>query len=144
MKPISRAILLGLAITATLGCGELVEDDPDAAIIDNTDDTDKAPLSAKVSIPEGAAIPGCETTDECYLPAIVEVRVGGEVTWSNNDTAAHTITHGTPSEGLLGEFDSGLVLDGEAVYAYTFDTAGEFPYYCQVHPWMEGTIKVKE
>jgi len=53
---------------------------------------------AHVSIPAGSSVPGCEETSECWLPNEVTVDVGGEVTWSNDDTAAHTVTSGTPSD----------------------------------------------
>ena len=51
--------------------------------------------TASVSIPAGSSVPGCEETNECWIPNEVTVDVGGEVTWSNDDTAAHTVTSGT-------------------------------------------------
>ncbi|MDX1372978.1 MAG: hypothetical protein R3321_10935, partial [Nitrososphaeraceae archaeon] len=33
--------------------------------------------TASVSIPEGTSVPGCETTNECYVPATVTIDVGG-------------------------------------------------------------------
>ena len=48
-----------------------------------------------VSLPEGTSVPGCEETDACYIPSSVNVGVGETVTWSNDDTAAHTVTSGS-------------------------------------------------
>ena len=86
-------------------------------------------------------MPGCEVTNECFIPADVTVDVGGEVTWTNDDTAAHTITAGTVDDGPTGPFDSGLVITG-STYTFKFEEAGMYPYYCLVHPWMTGTVTV--
>ena len=92
----------------------------------------------------GSGAPGCEDTAEgCYIPGTATVDVGGVVTFSNPDSAAHTFTAGTPTEGPSGEFDSGLAMAGSE-YTWTPETVGEVPYFCMVHPWMEGTIIVQE
>lgn len=92
----------------------------------------------------GSGAPGCEATAEgCYIPSTATVDVGGKVIFSNTDTAAHTFTAGTAAEGPSGEFDTSLVIAGSS-YEWTPTTVGEFPYYCMVHPWMEGLIVVQE
>jgi len=63
-----------------------------------------------VSTPQGTSVPGCEETDTCFLPYMVTVDVGGEVIWSNDDTAAHTVTAGSAADGPSGEFDSSLFM----------------------------------
>ena len=95
-----------------------------------------------VSIPEGSGAPGCEETDECYIPATLNISAGTTVIWENNDAAAHLATSGTPDGGPDGVFDSGMIM-GEATYEYEFSETGEFVYYCLVHPWMVGTVVVE-
>lgn len=96
-----------------------------------------------VTVASGAGTPGCEETAEgCYLPKEVTVDVGGKVIFSNSDTAAHTFTAGTPSDGPTGEFDSGLVMAG-ATYEATLEKEGTVGYFCMVHPWMVGSIVVQ-
>ena len=101
--------------------------------------------TASVSMPAGTSVPGCEETNECYVPAEATVDVGGEVTWSNDDTAAHTVTSGNPADadsvGAL--FDSGLLLAG-STYSHVFEEEGTVDYFCIVHPWMQGTVIVQE
>ena len=95
-----------------------------------------------VSIPEGSGAPGCEETDECYIPATLNISAGTTVIWENNDAAAHLATSGTPDGGPDGVFDSGMIMGG-ATYEYEFSETGEFVYYCLVHPWMVGTVIVE-
>jgi len=95
-----------------------------------------------VSIPEGSGAPGCEETDECYIPATLNISAGTTVIWENNDAAAHLATSGTPDGGPDGVFDSGMIMGG-ATYEYEFSETGEFVYYCLVHPWMVGTVVVE-
>ena len=89
----------------------------------------------------GSSVQGCEVENECFIPADVTVDVGGEVTWTNDDSAGHTITSGSAKSGPDGTFDSGLVFP-ESTFKHKFEEAGEYPYYCIVHPWMAGTVTV--
>ncbi|AJM92075.1 plastocyanin/azurin family copper-binding protein [Nitrosopumilus piranensis] len=102
----------------------------------------ESPMSLTISTPDGVGVPGCEDTNECYLPYEVTVAVGTTVTWSNDDTAAHTVTSGNVNSGPTGVFDSGLFMSG-ATFDFTFNEAGAFDYFCMVHPWMTGIVHVK-
>jgi len=80
----------------------------------------------------------------CYVQGIATVDVGGVVIFSNDDTAAHTMTSGTPGGGdAMEAFDSGMVITGNS-WEFSPDTVGEFPYFCMIHPWMEGVLIVQE
>ncbi|MBI5859203.1 MAG: PEFG-CTERM sorting domain-containing protein [Nitrosarchaeum sp.] len=107
-----------------------------AAFADHTEVT--------ISTASGSNTPGCEETAEgCFIPKEATVDVGGKVIFSNTDTAAHTFTAGTATDGPSGAFDSGLVVAGSS-YEWTPTTAGEVPFFCMVHPWMAGLIVVQE
>jgi plastocyanin len=95
-----------------------------------------------ISIPSGSGSPGCEETDECYIPATLDISIGTTVVWENNDNAAHLATSGTPDGGPDGVFDSGMIMAG-ATFEQEFSDKGEFVYYCLVHPWMVGTVTVE-
>ncbi|NJK78084.1 MAG: hypothetical protein HC944_04455 [Nanoarchaeota archaeon] len=99
------------------------------------------PKTVSVIIPAGTSSPGCETSNACYTPESVTINVGDTVEWDNVDTAAHTVTGGSPADGPSGVFDSSLVM-GKALYAHTFDKAGTYDYFCMVHPWMVGKVIV--
>jgi len=101
---------------------------------------DVGPQTVTISMPSGTSVPGCEETNACYLPASVTVNSGDTVVWSNDDTAAHTVTSGTPTGGPDGAFDSGLVMVGSS-FEIVADT-GSYDYFCMVHPWMTGNVRV--
>ena len=98
--------------------------------------------SATVTNAPGSSVPGCEETDEgCFIPSMVTLDIGGEVTWMNDDTAAHTVTSGTPQGGPDGIFDSSLIMAGSS-FSHIFEEAGSYDYFCMVHPWMAGMVMV--
>ena len=70
-----------------------------------------------------------------FSPNPVEVKVGETVTWINDDSGRHTVT------SKDGTFDSGVMGKGQS-FSYTFDKAGEYPYFCSPHPGMVGTVVV--
>ena len=106
---------------------------------------------SEVTITTGSvplAAPGCGDTDECYTPSIATVDVGGVVTMTNSDTTGiHTFTSGTV-DGYVpspdDKFDSGLLHADGTQFLWTPDTVGDYPYYCTLHVWMQGVIKVQE
>jgi plastocyanin len=98
--------------------------------------------TASVSAPQGTSVPGCEETNDCFVPFEVTVDVGGVVNWSNDDSAAHTVTAGSAADGPSGVFDSSLFMAG-TTFSHTFEAEGEFPYFCMVHPWMQGIVTVQ-
>lgn len=99
------------------------------------------PATVKVNVAEGSGVLGCNETNECFIPYEVSIAVGGEVIWSNVDSAAHTVTSVNPSDEPDGVFDSSLFMAG-TTFSHTFDEAGTYEYFCMVHPWMKGIIQV--
>ncbi|WAB84146.1 plastocyanin/azurin family copper-binding protein [Microcella daejeonensis] len=91
-----------------------------------------------------------------FMPETITVPVGTTVTWTNGETIGHTITSGAwgdvnESTGLRGSqtpdglFDHKLAAMGSEgdSFSYTFDEAGEFPYYCQPHLTMNAMVIVE-
>jgi plastocyanin len=102
---------------------------------------EEAPMeeTVMVSIPKGSSTPGCEATEECFIPSTVTTSVGSTVIWTNDDSAAHTVTSGTAADGPDGIFDSSIFMSGKT-FEFTFDEAGSYDYFCVVHPWMTGKV----
>ena len=94
-----------------------------------------------VDIGIGTSLPGCEQDNSCYVPSSLNIQPNQIVMWDNKDSAAHTVTSGTPDIGSSGIFDSGIIAAGEK-FSYKFDNKGIFDYYCTLHPWMIGAVTV--
>jgi plastocyanin len=65
-----------------------------------------------------------------------KIAVGTTISWLNSDTTTHTST----ADGEA--WTSGNIAPG-ARYNFTFQSAGQFTYHCQIHPGMTGTIVVQ-
>ena len=98
-------------------------------------------VEAMITIPVKAARPACGPHPECYIPSYYVTKLNESVQWKNEDSAFHSVTSGSYGnpDGL---FDSGHI-DPYEMFSYTFDEPGMYPYYCTLHPWMAGQIKVE-
>ncbi len=98
-------------------------------------------IKGDVIMPTKVSRPGCEKTDNCYIPSKIIVIKGDSVTWVNEDAAFHSVTSGF-YDAPTDLFDSGY-LDPYQSFSYIFDETGTFDYYCTLHPWMKGQVIVK-
>lgn len=99
------------------------------------------PDGSRAAVRLGPRAVACRIARGAYAPAEVSARPGQAVTWINGDSAAHTVTSGTPSEGPDGMFDSGLLVPGSS-FAYRLRRKGRYRYFCIVHPWECGAVTV--
>jgi plastocyanin len=72
-----------------------------------------------------------------FSPATLKVKAGTTVTWTNQDTDAHTVT----SAGSGGPLRS-AALATHATYRHTFTKPGTYAYLCTIHPFMTATVEV--
>jgi plastocyanin len=93
-----------------------------------------AATSQAPAAPAGGAT-AVSVKDFAFNPATASVPTGSKVTWTNNDTTAHTVTFDD------GSADSGNVAPA-ATFDHTFTTAGTFAYHCTIHSQMKGTVTV--
>jgi len=91
-----------------------------------------------IKITPGSSIPHEGGLD----PEKITVKVDDEVIWKNEDSAAHCMASGTPEKGPDKKFNSGLFLT-KSSFVHTFREKGTFDYFCVVHPWKKGQIKVE-
>lgn len=77
-------------------------------------------------------------TNFSFSPASVSVKAGSTVTWTNNDSVAHTVTADSGSGP-----NSGSLAPGKS-YSFTYTSAGTFAYHCSVHPDMHGSVTVTQ
>ena len=102
--------------------------------------------SAPASAP-AAGGGGCTTSSEpgavtagienfTFDPADVTAAVGETITWTNADSAPHTVTLDD------GACDTGNIAQNASA-GLVFDAAGTYPYHCTIHPNMTGTITIQ-
>ncbi len=94
-----------------------------------------------IIMPVKSARPDCGPNVECYMPSYYVAKIGETVYWQNQDSAFHSVTSGQ-QENPDGLFDSGHI-DPYEKFSYTFTEPDVYPYYCTLHPWMNGMIKVE-
>ena len=70
-------------------------------------------------------------------PPMLDILAGETVTWTNDSARVHTVTADDDS------FDSGR-LSPSQTFTHRFTTAGEAPYHCTLHPFIQGVVDVHE
>ena len=98
--------------------------------------------SVTLNIPEGASVQG----NPAYEPDPLTITAGDTVEVSNQDTVPHTVTSGTgPEDAESGsQFDTSIIDAGATAQVDAASlAAGDYPYYCSVHPYMLGTMTVQ-
>jgi plastocyanin len=127
-------ILLTFALVA---CG----DSGDSNSTEGSDSADSAAAEPSGNAPapsgEAARAAKVKIVEFTYGPDPVTVQAGGKVIWQNEDTAPHTATADD------GSFDTDTIERGKLGSA-TFKQAGTYPYFCEIHPTMHGTVEVVE
>jgi plastocyanin len=133
MRAINLAILTIAAVLAVAACSG-----------SSTPASTAAPAAASPAAGSGSpasaapAAGGSAVTiaNFSFAPATITVPVGATVTWTNNDSAGHTVTAGD------GSFKSGKLASG-ATFSQTFAAAGTYAYHCSIHASMTGIVTVK-
>ena len=121
--------LVGLTIAAALtiaACGSAASETPASA----------APSEPASAAPSEPATTGLTFTIEGFKLPAVSAPVGETVTWKNLDSVGHTVT-----------LDDGSVngtISAGSTFSHGFDTAGTFPYHCDIHKSMTGTITITQ
>ena len=151
-KPIAILLLTSLLITLTFHSDDI----SGSNYIYAQEADDNSHKKNVVTIPRGSANPEVDITKlgprQWYLPRQVTVHTNDTITWTNNDTEAHTVTSGLSAgiESLMnnkrgtpnGIFDSGSFKPGQS-WTHTFANPGTYTYFCTIHPWMEGVVTVQ-
>jgi hypothetical protein len=101
------------------------------------------PREHVVVIQSGALVPpenwsgGLVFDNRYFSPSNLTVKVGDVVTWINRDSVTHTVT----DLSVQKAFDR--MLGPGQRFSYRFERRGVYVYYCVVHPWKGGEVKVE-
>lgn len=85
-------------------------------------------ISSQAHIANVTVAPGGTLT---FSPSVTNINVGDQVTWTWAATLGHTSTSGNPCTAN-GLWSSGGLSSGQT-FTFTFNSAGNFPYFCSPH-----------
>ena len=134
--PMTFGAILTLALAAACGGGAAATATPAAGTPAAGTATPVAATPTPAAIICGASGEGSSVSiaDFSFNPAAATVATNGFLTWRNNDGTSHTVTFDSgPNCGSLSGGDSETV---------QFTVAGSYPYHCNIHPDMTGTVEV--
>lgn len=77
-----------------------------------------------------------------FMPGELAVKAGTNVTWTNQDDILHTATSGATPGTADGKFDGPMDGPGKS-FTHLFDQPGRYPYFCNRHTSMTGTVVVE-
>jgi plastocyanin len=100
------------------------------------------PPGTPLTILEGASVQGSPNFD----PDTLTVKKGDKITVTNKDTLPHTVTSGTgPTDpNNAKQFDTSIIEAGATADIQTSSLgAGQYPFFCSVHPYMTGKLIVQ-
>ena len=107
---------------------------PELSAINNTLTDNNVTIAAGSSSPKN---------ENYFVPPVLHTGEGDIVTWTNEDSALHTVVSRAHAAGSsFPEFDSEYIGPNDT-FKYTFSTAGTFDYYCVLHPFMKGKVIVR-
>jgi plastocyanin len=106
-------------------------------------------FALSLGVPAALAGGGCHDTEfkdsrgvsvdlvsACFSPTVIRIQPGQRVTWTNQDSMAHTVTGAGYRWGSTNEL--GL----NQTVSFRFGSSGVYPYFCLFHPGMVGAVVV--
>jgi plastocyanin len=87
-------------------------------------------------IPPSAMAPTVNIDNFTFGPAAITVPIGATVIWTNRDDIPHTVV-------AVDKSFKSKVLDTDEKFSFTFTKAGNYDYFCSIHPHMTGKVVVK-
>ncbi len=98
----------------------------------------QTPVIGTENIPAEAKSWAVDIKGFAFNPGTVTIKAGETITWTNSDTAPHTVTDISGPES----FKSDPVAPGGS-FSHTFTKPGKYTYKCSIHPTMNGVVVVQ-
>jgi plastocyanin len=137
---LARAAATGALVLALAGCSGAASSAPSVAATVAPSSaapaaSSAAPSEASSAAPSAAAGDAVTIQGFSFKPDTINVKTGATITWTNNDSTAHTVTF---DDGSQSSKNIGL----GGTFQRTFSAAGTFAYHCSIHPTMTATVTV--
>jgi plastocyanin len=139
-KTMSIGVRIGIAVLATVFSSLVATTGVEevfafGAPARSAAETPAAQATTQAAAPVGKVVE-VKVDNFSFSPQTITVAPGTTVIWTNRDDIPHTVV----SDDKV--FKS-KVLDTDEKFSFTFDKAGNFPYFCSVHPKMTGKVIVQ-
>jgi plastocyanin len=132
MKNVLMVVIILAAVLLAVGCGQ--SSPASTSVASSASSTSE---TTTVSIPAVASkLVSVTISNLAFNPKDVTIPVNAKVTWTNNDSATHSVTSDS------GLFESPALKQG-SWFTYSFSEVGTFPYHCKFHAEMTGTVIVQ-
>ena len=138
-----------LALTLVLaGCTDSSQGEPTETARPSATAASEAPASdapaseTPASEEPDAAEAEVRIAEPDFIPELLTVAVGTEVTWVNDDSYDHTVTEGTDGDAVGDPIVDEPIAAGGTL-SVTFDEPGTYDITCQIHPTMQMTVVVE-
>ena len=118
------------------GLNSNVEFEFDVAKILTKDDADHL-----VVMSTGAWQQGCEKINTCFAPYTIVIKTGETILFENQDKFAHNVLLEGETDYLHSSTD---IINPNESFVYKFSEVGRHDYWCTLHPWMKGSVVVKD
>ncbi len=136
MKKVFLAVLVVLVL-GTGGWALFMQSDSNNDTPSNTPTSSGQDNATSDSSSSGTSSATVNITNMLFTPSQVTIQKSDTVTWTNNDSADHTVTADT------GNGPKSETITPGSTYSYTFDEVGSFQYHCSFHSAMHGTVVVR-
>jgi plastocyanin len=125
---------------------------PGESRIKNDPSIETRPISAVSAVPQSSNASGSvyvvnivdgageqKSVAQPFFPGSIKIHAGDVVNWINRDNVDHTVTSTLFNSGLIMPRGSAK---GASIFSHKFNEPGVYTYFCQIHPYMSGTIYV--
>ena len=149
MKPLIITLIIVLVVAAVAGFlifsgGNEQDINPDLnlgnsdieTLNNNTKDNTQTEDNTSVSVTQPQTY-DIKIKSFSFQPPELKIKAGDTVTWTNRDSASHTVTSDSGNE--IGS----SLLSKEETYSHTFMQTGTFAYHCRPHSGMKASIIVE-
>ncbi len=104
----------------------------------------RADMATKKTTLRPSATASISITAAGFEPAVLSVKKGTKIRWTNNDKAMHqVIANPHPSHDSLPGLKSEILNEGQT-YEYVAGQSGSFGYHDEVNPTINATVEVAE
>jgi amicyanin len=143
----NKGLLIGIVVIIVIVAGALLvagskKTDNSSGYNSSSSSTSSKSSSNKSS--DSAALSNAVATNVAtiqnyaFSPAVIKVKVGDTVTWTNQDSVSHNVVASTPS----ADAPNGPLIGKGETYQFTFTKAGTYTLHCAPHPYMHQIVEV--